>query len=68
MLRRYAVWAGNEQGDREAPNHCVEALWNGMWDLGRQCQRNRGYGEDGLYCKQHAKNHPAKPTEQIKEK
>lgn len=27
-----------------------------------QCSRPRGYGEDGLYCKQHAKRHPAKET------
>ena len=23
-----------------------------------QCSRKRGFGKDGLYCKQHAKNNP----------
>ncbi len=64
--RRYTTWAGNPQGNNEDPKHCIEALWGGMWDLGRQCQRNRGYGEGGAYCKQHAKNHPVNETKENK--
>jgi hypothetical protein len=36
---------------------CVELVTNDLWHFS-QCSRKRGYGKDGLYCKQHAKRHP----------
>lgn len=37
---------------------CVEAVYTeGRAPSGYQCQRKRGHGTDGLYCKQHAKVH-----------
>lgn len=38
-------------------NQCVAKVWSERWDgeSPRQCSRKRGYGKDGLLCKQHAK-------------
>ena len=51
--RIYGQWAGNEQGNREGVTRCITEVWTG-WHS-HQCERNRGHGPDGLYCKQHAK-------------
>ena len=48
-------------GDREHPEdttRCVEAVPNHNSWFFPQCSRKRGFGKDGLYCKQHAKRHP----------
>lgn len=37
---------------------CVERVTSDSWNF-YQCSRKRGFGKDGLYCKQHAKRHPA---------
>ena len=54
--RRYEKWAGKPGGVPENLNNCVENV--GFGDVGspggRQCSRLRGYGKDGLYCRQHA--------------
>ncbi len=49
--------------EREKPEdvrRCIEVVrgWNGWHHP--QCSRKRGFGEDGLYCKQHARKHLAK--------
>jgi len=56
--RRYGVWGGCPQGQAEDPTCCIEQVWpsGGTW-IPHQCCRKRGYGPDGLYCKQHAKKH-----------
>ena len=41
----------------ENPKRCIKEVY-GTW-LSYQCTRKRGYGKDGLYCKQHAKRYPA---------
>lgn len=54
--RRYGQWAGNPKGMAEDPDCCIEKVWpqDGIPPGSRQCQRKRGHGPDGLYCKQHA--------------
>lgn len=59
--RRYNRWVGNPNGDAENRNRCVERVVHGY--RVSQCRRKRGYGKDGLYCKQHAKRYP--PEEQV---
>jgi len=64
MSRRYGRWAGNPKGYPEDPERCIErVLPKGEW-ISRQCQRKRGYGLDGLYCKQHAKKHKSANVEE----
>ena len=55
--RRYGQWAGNPKGAAEDKTRCIESVWSDY--VGGQCSRKRGYGKDGLYCKQHAKRYPA---------
>jgi hypothetical protein len=50
---RYNIWGGNPKGSRFNKTKCAYELMDN-WLL-RQCRRNSGYGPDGLYCKQHAK-------------
>jgi hypothetical protein len=59
-LRIYDSWAGNPKGIPEDVARCIEdvADYTG-WHI-YQCSRKRGHGEDGLYCRQHARKHPAK--------
>ncbi len=52
-IRRYGQWAGDPEGQAEDKTQCIEGVM-GDWQS-YQCMRKRGYGEDGLYCKQHAK-------------
>lgn len=60
MEKRYGQWAGNPKGLPENKECCYEEVPNGgRSPLFHQCNRKRGYGKDGLYCKQHAKRHPA---------
>lgn len=42
----------------EDPTRCIEETTPDSWHFS-QCSRKRGFGKDGLYCKQHAKRHPA---------
>jgi len=54
-LRVYDEWSGNEKGTPEDPTRCIVAVpsWSGWHSP--QCRRKRGFGPEGLYCKQHAK-------------
>lgn len=56
--RRYGRWAGNPEGLPEIKTDCIESV-NPSGFIPQQCSRKRGFGKDGLYCKQHAKRHPA---------
>ena len=51
-------WAGNPKGRKEDTKRCIQEVWPTDGWLPYQCQRKRGYGKDGLYCKQHAKKNP----------
>lgn len=63
MEKRYRQWAGNSKGDPENKEYCYEEVPDGGRSvLSHQCQRKRGYGKEGLYCKQHAKRHPAEQS------
>jgi len=54
--RRYNVWAGNPKGYPEVRSDCIEEVASSWGFHGFvQCSRKRGYGPDGLYCRQHAK-------------
>lgn len=55
MARRYGRWGGNPDGTKENEDHCVaEVSSGGRSVLFRQCSRQRGHGEGGLFCKQHS--------------
>ena len=53
--RIYGAWAGNEKGQSEDVTRCIKEVWPTSGWIPYQCQRKRGYGKNGLYCKQHAK-------------
>lgn len=54
-LRRYGQWAGNPAGYKENITRCAYEVWRtvGRTSMAGQCDRPRGHGPDGLYCKQH---------------
>ena len=58
--RVYGAWAGNPKGSLENPARCIKEVWPRDGYIAHQCRRKRGYGKDGLYCKQHAKLREAK--------
>jgi hypothetical protein len=52
--RIYGAWAGNPNGYPEKPDRCIEEVQeSGRGGRFYQCLRARGFGEGGLYCKQH---------------
>jgi len=55
MSRIYDQWAGNPKGVKEDLARCVQNVGDFTGWHFNQCARKRGYGPDGLYCKQHAK-------------
>ena len=60
-MRRYGQWAGNPGGVRERLDRCAQEIFSGdSMYIGRQCSKPRGNGENGEYCRVHAKRHPAK--------
>ncbi len=48
----------------EDKTRCIAGVWNECGWGSHQCQRKRGHGKDGLYCKQHD---PAKIVAKRKE-
>jgi hypothetical protein len=57
---RYRQWAGQPQGVKQDLARCVVEVWpNDGSYLPSQCQRKRGHGRGGFYCKQHARQFPA---------
>jgi hypothetical protein len=60
--KRYGQWAGRPNGQAYKPEQCKYEVFSSKMMIGAQCSRPCGYGEDGLYCKQHAKKHPAVET------
>ena len=55
IKRTYGSWAGNPKGVPEDKDRCIERVLGVREWVSHQCSRKRGYGIDGLYCKQHAK-------------
>ena len=54
-MRRYDRWAGNPKGTPEDPKRCIaEVATSDHWHF-LQCARDRGHGQDGLFCAQHAR-------------
>lgn len=56
-VRVYGQWAGDIAGVKEDKRRCIKAIYIRMAFYNHQCSRKRGYGKDGLYCRQHAKDH-----------
>jgi hypothetical protein len=54
-LRRYGKWTGNLKGHQEDIRRCIAEVPSFPAPLFTQCSRNRGYGPEGEFCKQHAK-------------
>lgn len=54
----YGRWAGRPNGVAEDESRCIAKVYRGRSMIGYQCERKRGHGLDGLYCRQHAKQHP----------
>jgi len=50
----YGRWSGNPRGMPENVFRCIEEVPDTQGWIPHQCQRRRGFGEDGLFCKQHA--------------
>ena len=64
--RIYGKWAGNPKGIPEHTAKCIEEVYGTCGYTAYvpyQCNRKRGYGKDGLYCKQHAKKNPSPEPE-----
>ncbi len=63
-MREYGIHNTPEDTTR-----CIKEIWNfsGPIDY-RQCSRKRGYGKEGLYCKQHGKIVVANAVKAVKEK
>lgn len=58
-LYRYGQWAGNPNGRKEDVSCCRYEVWpNTRFSIPYQCNRKRGHGYKGWFCKQHAKKYP----------
>jgi hypothetical protein len=61
---RYGQWPGNPKGVPMDTARCIENVFpKHGFPIPHQCNRKRGYGTGGLYCKQHAKRHGGESTE-----
>ena len=50
----YGGWAGRPNGSAPDPSRCAqEVRGEGRWAIYHQCNRKRGFGPEGAYCKQH---------------
>lgn len=59
--KSYGAWAGHRQGIPPDFSRCCAPVWTrDNWPREYQCSRNRGFGPDRAYCKQHD---PAKAAE-----
>ena len=58
-LQYYGQWSGNPQGRKEDTSRCrYEVFPTTGFPIPHQCNRKRGYGYKGWFCKQHAKQYP----------
>ncbi len=61
--KRYGKWAGNSMGVIEDLSRCTEEVYpTEGFGIPHQCNRKRGHGGNGLYCKQHARMQERKLT------
>ena len=51
----YGTWAGNPKGIAPDFKRCCAVVYEreSRWPRPYQCQKARGHGPDGAYCKQH---------------
>jgi hypothetical protein len=54
-MKRYGQWGGNPKGVKEDPKRCIVSVTKKNFYIDHQCDRPRGHGKDGAYCKQHSK-------------
>lgn len=52
---KYGAWAGHPEGHPPDHTRCCEEItyYVGRWPKHKQCDRKRGHGPEGAYCKQH---------------
>lgn len=51
---KYGAWAGNPRGHDPDFSRCCESIYGALGSHGgHQCNRPRGHGPNGAYCKQH---------------
>ena len=51
---RYGAWAGNPAGKPPDRTRCCAVVYSReRWSRAYQCERPRGHGPNGDYCKQH---------------
>jgi hypothetical protein len=55
--RRYGVWGRRPRRQPVDPTRCIAEVFHRLTTIPCQCSRKRGHGPDGLFCKQHAKQH-----------
>jgi hypothetical protein len=55
-MRRYGRWGGNPKGTPEDKERCIVSVFSEGRYIPSQCSRKRGYGPNGLYCRQHGRN------------
>ena len=53
MTRVYGKWAGDPKGRPEDIHLCITEVYVPGRGIFFQCLRKRGFGPDGLYCRQH---------------
>lgn len=52
--KAYGKWAGSPEGQKPDYSRCCQEVWSReRWSRHYQCQKKRGHGPDGAYCKQH---------------
>lgn len=52
--KSYGAWSGRPEGNRPDYDRCCVEVWTQeRWSRAHQCNRKRGHGPEGAYCKQH---------------
>ena len=61
--RRYGAWAGFPKGHARNVDNCAEQVYSNDREMrSYQCNRKKGHGYRGEFCKQHALKYPALGT------
>lgn len=67
--KSYGAWAGNPKGQEPDLTRCCAKVWSkDSWSREGQCNRKRGYGPDGAYCRQHDPKVAAERRKQVDER
>lgn len=53
---RYGMWSGNPTGKPYLQHYCAYPIFPSLTSvIERQCSRRPGFGQDAIFCHQHAK-------------